>query len=276
MVKLLRANFSRLWKETVFLASAAAMFLMGAGLPVIHFIDNQKNASDWTPDASCFSYAFFVPILISVLTALFIGSEYSDGTMRNQRTVGHQHSSIYLANLIVCMTAGIVLCAAYFIPHTGLALVLLGHFEAQAQTILLYIALNFALMLAFSSIFTLVTMLCQNKAYSTAACILLVFALLFWGIRITSALNEPEYYSAYSYTENGVTVEEAEERNPNYLTGTKRQVYEFLYDFTPGGQVLQLANMDTESPAQLVLYNGVIVLLSTCCGIPVFRRKDLK
>lgn len=276
MLKLLRAGFSRLWKDRVFLLSAAIVFLMGAGLPIIHFMDNQNNATGWTPDASCFSYAFFIPILLTALTSLYIGCEYSDGTMRNKCIVGHRRGSIYLANLIICITAGAMLCAAYLIPHTGLALALLGKFESAPQTVLLYIVLNLVLTFAFSSISTLVAMLCQNKAYSSAACILLVFALLFWGIRITSALNEPEYYSAYSYTENGVTVEAPEERNPNYLTGTKRQAYEFLLDFTPGGQVLQLANMDTEHPAQLALYSGLIVLVSTCGGILAFRRKDLK
>lgn len=276
MLKLLRADFSRLWKDRVFLLSAAIMFLMGVGLPIIHFMDNRNNATGWTPDDSCFSYAFFIPILLSAVTALYIGSEYSDGTMRNKRTVGHRRGSIYLANLIVCITAGALLCAAYLIPHTALALALLGKFESAPQTVLLYIVLNLVLTFAFSSISALVAMLCQNKAYSSAVCILLVFALLFWGIRITSALNEPEYYSAYSYTENDVTVEAPEERNPNYLTGTKRQVYEFLHDFTPGGQVLQLANMDTEHPTQLALYSGLIVLVSTCGGILAFRRKDLK
>ena len=68
----------------------------------------------------------------------------------------------------------------------------------------------------------------------------MTFFLLFMGIHIVSSLNEPEYYSAYSYTENGITVQEDESKNPNYLSGTKRKVYEFLNDFTPGGQLFQI------------------------------------
>lgn len=71
----------------------------------------------------------------------------------------------------------------------------------------------------------------QHKAYTAALCILLAFALLFAGVYITSALNEPEYYQGFSYTENDVTASEEMERNPNYLSGAKRQVYEFMYDF---------------------------------------------
>lgn len=276
MRKLLRAGFSRLWKTKLFWAAAGLLAVIGAAIPIKYFLDNRSGASAWTPDTACFLYAYLVPILLSVLTALFIGSEYSDGTMRNKCIVGHRRSSMYLANLLVCMAAGALLSAAYLLPYLCLALGLLGSFAASVQTVLLFIALTLALSFAFVSCFTLIAMLTQSKAHTAAACILLVFALLLAGVYITSALSEPEYYSAYSYTENGVTVEAPEERNPNYLTGTKRQVYEFLQDFTPGGQALQLSGLHAAHPAQLALYSGVILLLTTSCGILIFRRKDLK
>ena len=71
------------------------------------------------------------------------------------------------------------------------------------------------------------------------------------------------------------TTEEAQ-RNPNYLSGTKRRMYEFFNDFTPGGQVFKLANMNAERPALLGLYDGVILFAVTGCGVLIFRRKDLK
>ena len=74
-------------------------------------------------------------------------------------------------------------------------------------------------MLAFTALFTLIAMLCQNKAHTTAGYILLTFALLFAGVYISSTLEEPEYLAAYSYTENGVTVEEPEQKNPYYISG---------------------------------------------------------
>ena len=276
MLKLLRANFSRLWKTKIFWGAAALLALIGAAIPLKFLIDNRSGASAWTPDTAGFTFAFLVPVLLSVLAALFIGSEYSDGTMHNKCIVGHRRGSIYLANLIVCMAAGGMLCAAYLLPYLCLSLPLLGHFEVPVQAVLLYAGLNLLLTFAFAALYTLTATLIQSKAHTTAACILLVFALLFAGVHITSALNEPEYYSAYSYTGNGVTVEAQEERNPNYLTGTKRQVYEFLHDFTLGGQTLQLANMNTEHPAQLALYSSLILLAASACGILAFRRKDLK
>lgn len=140
----------------------------------------------------------------------------------------------------------------------------------------MYVALSFALMIACTAFFTLIAMLCQNKSHTAAGCILLVFVLLFLGVYITSALDEPEYLAAYSYTENGVTVEEPEQKNPYYITGMKRQVYEFLQDLTPGGQVIQVSEMGVEKPVMLAVYDGIILLFVTGFGLILFRREDLK
>lgn len=276
MRKLLRADFSRLFRDKVFLISCAVMFLLGTGLPLFHHWNNLKNGESQTVDSTCFVYAFLVPILLSLVTALFVGTEYSDGTMRNKRIVGHKRHCIYLSGLIVCATAGVILCLSYFVPHTCLGLLLLGNFEAGAAKLFMYIGLSFALTAAFAALFVLISMLCHSKAYSTAGCILLSFALLFAGFRITLALNEPEYYSGFSYTENGISVKEEPERNPNYLEGTKRQIYEFMSDFIPGGQVIKLANMNTEKPAISAVYDGIILFAATGFGMLFFRRKDLK
>lgn len=276
MRKLLKANFSRLWRDKVFLISGVLMFLYGAALPIIHYIDNKNNSTGWTWNSCVCSYVIFAPILLSVSSAFFIGSEYSDGTMRNKLIAGHHRSHIYLANLMVSVVAGILLSIAYLVPYTCIGMPLLGTDKTDIWSILLYTGLNAALAVAFSSVFTFIAMLCQNKAYTVAGCILLTFVLLFMGIRIISALNEPEYYGAYSYTENGVTTQEGKTKNPNYLSGTKRKVYEFLYDFTSGGQVFQIGNMEAEKPMRLALYDGIILAVSTGSGVMIFRRKDLK
>ena len=115
--------------------------------------------------------------------------------------------------------AGICLCLAFALPQAGLGLLLKGEWKAAPAELALYIGLSFALMFAFTVLFTLIAMLCQNKAHTMAGCILLTFALLFAGVYISSTLEEPEYLAAYSYTENGVTVEEPEQKNPYYISG---------------------------------------------------------
>ena len=276
MPKLLRANFSRLLHDRAFRLLSALMAFFGTSMAVVNAVHARQDGEIWMMDYTIFIYVILAPIVNAVLTALFIGNDYSSGTMRNKRIAGHRRGIIYLANLLVCICAGICLCLAFALPQAAAGLLLKGELNAAPTTILLYIGLSFALMIAFTALFTLIAMLCQNKSHTTAGCILLTFALLFAGVYISSTLEEPEYLAAYSYTENGVTVEEPEQRNPYYITGMKRQVYEFLQDLTPGGQVIQISEMGVKKPAMLAIYDGLILLLVTGFGLVFFRREDLK
>lgn len=276
MRKLLKANFSRLRHDRVFWLLAALMVFFGASMAIVNAVNIRREGAVWMMDFSLLTYTTLAPILTSVLVALFAGSDYSGGTLRNKLIAGHRRGNIYLANLITCCCAGLLLCFAFVIPQGVLGPLLGGQIQSTPMKLLMYGALSLVLMIAFTALFTLIVMLCQNKSHTVAECILLVFVLIFLGVYITSALNEPEYLAGYSYTENGVTVEEPETKNPNYISGTKRQVYEFMQDFTPGGQMLQISDMDTEKPAMLALYDGIILLAATGLGMVFFRRRDLK
>lgn len=276
MPKLLRANFSRLLHDRAFRLLSALMAFFGTSMAVVNAVHARQDGEIWVMDYTIFIYVILAPIVNAVLTALFIGNDYSSGTMRNKRIAGHRRGIIYLANLLVCICAGICLCLVFALPQAAAGLLLKGELNAAPATILLYVGLSFALIIAFTTLFTLIAMLCQNKSHTTAGCILLTFALLFAGVYISSTLEEPEYLAAYSYTENGVTVEEPEQRNPYYITGMKRQVYEFLQDLTPGGQVIQISEMGVKKPAMLAIYDGLILLLVTGFGLVFFRREDLK
>lgn len=276
MRKLLRANFSRMLHDRVFWLLMALMAFFGASTAVANAVSIEREGGVWVLDFTLITYITLAPVLNSVFTALFVGCDYSSGTLRSKLIAGHRRVSIYLANLITCCFAGLAMCLAFIIPHCLLGLPLGGQLQSSPAQLLVYGGLGLALMLAFTALFTLIAMLCRNRAYTVAGCILLAFVLLFIGVLISSALNEPEYLSGYTFSENGMTVEEPGTRNPNYVGGVKRQIYEFLQDFTPGGQVIKISSMDVENPAVPALYDLIILLASTGFGIIFFRRKDLK
>lgn len=276
MRRLLRANFSRLLKNKLFWILMSIELFMGGLFPVLHYMDNIDEKSAWTMDSTIFIYTLFVPLMVSLLTALFIGSDYSDGTMRNKLIAGQVRRNIYAANIVVNMEAAFLLCFAFWISHICIGTPLLGWFVSDAKKILGYLLVTLAMVAACVAIFTLISMLCSNKAYSVAGCILIIFMLLFVGVRITAALNEPEMYDAYSYMSEGVTVQEDETPNPNYVSGAKRQIYNFLNEFLPGGQMIKLSNMNAEHLGRYAVYDGIIFAFVTGCGILSFRRKDLK
>ena len=56
----------------------------------------------------------------------FIGTEYSDGTIRNKIVVGHSRSTIYLANLLTCCFAGLIMCLCFILPTLAIRIPLFG------------------------------------------------------------------------------------------------------------------------------------------------------
>ena len=106
MRRLLRANFARLLKNKLFWILTCAELFLGALFPILHYMDNIDENSGWNMDSTIFIYALFVPLMVSLLTALFIGTDYSDGTMRNKLIAGHVRRKIYVANLISMLMYG--------------------------------------------------------------------------------------------------------------------------------------------------------------------------
>jgi hypothetical protein len=92
---------------------------------------------------------------------------------------------------------------------------------------------------------------------------------------LNSALQEPEYIDSYVTSINGVG-DMQREPNPNYLTGVKRDVYQFFFDLVPTGQAFQFVEMSLVNPGLLPVYSMLIFLISTMIGTAVFRRKDVR
>lgn len=275
MNKLLAANFMCLRKNKCFWAGMVLMMVLGIYFPALRYISAEQDGLFYNID-SCFCVcAIFVPIVLSVFCSLFVGTEYSDGTIRNKIMVGHQRMSVYLADLLVNMAAALMLCAAFFIVYLCVGLPLLGSFETERRVMLLFVLAVFILCITCASIYTTISILCNSKAIAAVICILCVFMMLMAGVYINSRLQEPETVPGYTYEVNGEVQNEGEEKNPYYLEGTQRQVYEFLYDFLPGGQMVQCFVMESENPLLLVGYSVIIFVVTSFGGIVFFRKKNI-
>lgn len=222
MCNLIHANMERIWKTRVFQISA----IIVAGLALFQVLMNYRDyvVCGGTPyfDNALFAIAAVAVFPLAAFVSLYIGTEYSDGTLRNKIVVG------------------------------------------QGRT----------------AIFTWISMVLGKKAGSSVVCILLTVLVLVSGVVIQSTLDQDEFYSPeYTVTESGEIEYTGElEPNPNYLPegSTKRAVYEFLLDFTPGGQVMQLSAIRIDRIGYMMLYDVGWFVVMTGAGILMFRRKSLK
>ncbi len=275
MSKLLSANFMRLKKDKFFWIGMAFMLAAGIFAPIKRYMDMKQTGFGNNIDIGFFGCALMIGIIMAVFCSLFIGTEHSDGTIRNKIIVGQKRSAMYLSNFITCSIVGLLMYAIYFLPYLCIGIPLLGSFASGTKMILLMGLTVFLLAIVFSSIFTLISMLCHNKAIVTVICILLAFAFLLTGIILHAMLDAPKTHSTYTMDENNDLVHE-EVPNPKYLDGTKREMIQTLYDINPGGQAIQGELMEAVNIERLPVYSMLIIVITTGLGVIFFKKKDLK
>lgn len=274
MSKLLSANFMRLKKDKFFWIGIAFMFAAGVFFPVMRYADMKQTGTINNIDNGFFGCALFIGIIMAVFCSLFIGTEYSDGTMRNKIVIGHKRASIYLANFITSVIISIFMSIVFFLPYLCVGVPMLGFFEMDIKLVLLFLLAALTLSVAFSSIFTLISMLSHNKVITAIICILLVFLLLFAGAWMNKMLSEPKTDMGLVMTETGQEYEELP--NPKYLEDKERNAVQFFYDFVPGGQVIQCMSLEAVNIERLPIYSLIIVILTTGAGVIFYKKKDLK
>lgn len=292
MRKLLSADFSRAFKSRVFWISEFLMLL--CSLLVMTML-LQTSSEITVYSGSLFLYTIAAPIVASVLVPLLIGKETANGALRNKLIVGHTKSAVYGSHLIVSSVISLLLELGFFLPYL-IGVLLTSKPDHDGWMLLLKtIPCSFLIPVVFSSLFVLICLLIKNRSLSAAGCVLTAFLVFFAGMYIKIRLQEEEFIT-YAYwsmvNENGEEIDfqdmpesgtvtekrtEVERKpNPNYLRGTKRKVFEFLFDFTPGGQMIQLSMLDTDRLGQKSGYSLLLFAAVTGAGILCFRKKNLE
>lgn len=286
MSKLLKGDFIRLFKSKIFWLGVTFMFAFAGFVVYNRWIEMCKYPDyyDYT-DSILFVGAMYIGIVIAVVIGSFIGADYKNGTIRNKFIIGHSRLSMYLSNLIICAAASMIMHSVWLIVFFAAEkLGLIRGFETSYTKIISSVLISFLPIAAFAAIFVMICTLIISKSAGSVTVLVLSFVMLIGVVTIESRLSAPEYYEPYSYTytnEDGEIIEEnfEGEKNPFYTTGTKRKIYEFLYDFLPNGQIAQIADMESTTAGKIELfslYSLSLITVTTAAGIILFRKKDLK
>ena len=288
MNRLVSAGFSRLFNSLCFrvyiifavLYSTTNIFSRYYDIERMKsYSDTNMSAQSYTIDSGAFDCAMTMVFATAVFIGMFIGREYSDGTVRNKLTVGHSRGGLYLSNFIICAAANVMGIFAALTLTLGIGIPLIGT-ALTVQEILCFILTILLASLAVTAVFTFISMLISSKSAQTAVLILGSFIMLFVTIYINESLSAPEYYSEYviSTTIDGETViEEGNQiKNPFYITGNKRKVYEFFDEFLPVSQLYRTANSTQTDLTKCAIYDIIILIAVTEAGVLLFCKKDIK
>lgn len=312
MNRLLSANFTRLRKSKVFWLGVIAMIGFGAFLPISNYMDEIRfrEFTDYeftNPfDNVLFGYSLAIGVLCAIFISLFLGTEYSDGTIRNKLIVGKTRASIYFSNLITNIAAALFMCLCYLGSVCAVGIPLCDKIDMEISLVLKIIAASLVMVIAFCSVCTMLSMIIQSKAIMAIISITSIFVLMFGSAIISGRLNQPKNFG-YSEITDGVE-KVISEPNSYYVGGTKRKVYIFLNDFLPTSQSIKfyqnsalnveednksenqtlntdisadedILNMIEEKESHLwtlVLYSSINIVITTAIGLFVFQKKNIK
>lgn len=276
MRNLLSAGFIRLRKDKVFWLLLLVMLLCAVVnmLNGCHMAMADDEQSSYVLEDFFFSYAPTLGIFCSIYAGLSMGTEYSEGTIRNKLVAGHVRRTVYLSNLMLCFAA--TFCIALVWLAGGLVgMPFLGGLRMEISQLLLMISIILLMVAALSAISTFIGMVCSNKAVASVVSLLLIMGLLVLASVIYNRLCEPEMTSGIVMTMEGMQITDPEP-NPYYVGGMLRKIYEFIIDFLPTGQGIQMANMEIGHPVRLMICSVAITLATTFGGMFLFEKKDIK
>lgn len=202
---------------------------------------------------------------------------YSDGTIQNKLIVGHTRANLYLANLIVIFSAGLLIMCVWFIGAL-VGITALGFFTFGIVKLVEYFLLCALLVATYSAINTFIAMLSANKTTTVLISLALAFGLLLCANLLYNALEVPETINSMSGVSiSGATAPIGEVvANPNYVGGILRSVFQMLLDILPTGQSINVAFLKVERPYTMIFSSVVVTVGITALGIILFQKKDLK
>ncbi len=274
MRKLMRANLARLWRSKAFWA---CMILL-AVLAVALIYDNANYERD-PSEVVLMNIAPVIPLVLAPFIALFLGAEYSNGAIRNKLIVGSHRSAIYLSNLLTCVIAGVLMLVAFAIPALLLGELLKTGLSISWGSLLSLMLMTVIVSIASTSIFTCGAMLMNNRGLSAVILVIGAFALLIVADMFIERLDTPPTMDNYvEMTMDGEMLRKENVPNRYYISGTKREIYQFISDILPAGQAIRLANVELpeDSGWKYPLYSAIVTLLTSGIGLFFFRRKNIK
>ena len=296
MYKLLDANFSRLRKNVLFRIGILFSIVLGLCLPTIakwlsFTISKVTNASiggalilsESSLDYYFFTWILFIVFFFSLFCSAFTGMEFTDGTMRNKLVMGHSRPTIYLANFITNLVAGSVFYTVYLVANLAVGMPITGGFQLFApKEIVVYVICIYGIVIAFTGIFTLISMSVNHQALAVIVCIGVVVVLLLLPTFQTGNLQWEQYWDEDTFV-SGMTYAAGTE-NPLYVGGFRRMFSVFMLNFLPGGPLLQwysfswlLYSDNLHLNAGIMLFGAAFfVVVTTLCGMKIFAKRDLK
>ncbi|MBP3663875.1 MAG: ABC transporter permease subunit [Tyzzerella sp.] len=277
MRKLITANFHRFSKDRfswcvvgiIVILSLANVFNSAGSYEAMAARGYIMSLDDYF-----FNQAPLIGAYLALLISMFLGTEFSEGTIRNKLCVGHKRNQIILSNFISCVFATIILTVVWLLT-SALLFGMIGPLEMEVSEFVGYIFVAMGFTVSFAALYTVIGSLSSNKAMTViyTFAVFIIFAMA--ASALYDRLCEPEMNQGMTLV--GTQFVEMEPTpNPLYLSGTIRIVCEVALELLPTGQALLLSDVAIEYPVRAIALSVVFTTLTLLVGGMLFKKKDIK
>ncbi len=259
MGNLISAGFMRLQKSRLFWFFIAAEAVWGAFLAwMLYYYGVKENIVLYV-----FMPMFYLCVPEAVFCGFYIGTDYSDGAIRNKIAVGRTRADIYLSNLAVCCSAGAAMLLTHIAVYFTAGFLLVGPAVFPQVNLLKYFCalINVA---AYASLFTMISTLCAKKTDASVANIFVSLGLIVSGMYAFAFYKQPEFFADGSL-------------NPRYVGGAARAVLGFFESALPTSSALEIMSANSYSVCLRVIFCSLAEsVIIAVIGMQAFRGKNIK
>ncbi len=275
MYRLLDAGLIRVKKSKAFFGCIIASLGIVIFMLISNYLDYINYDAQIKTSELVSNYLPMIGMFIAIFTGLFVGTEYSDGTIRNKIIAGHSKINIYLSNFIISSIVAILFELIWIVVVLLVAVPLFGKPIIELNQLLITCFDSIMFIIAYSAIFNFVSVLSCNKTISAVSCILLFFIML--GITVTSVniIQTPPTVQRGGLNPDTGEINFEEVENPKYPSESKKRFYQAIVDIIPMGQAFSLgAGLDT-NVYMLPVYSLSLIIIFNGVGTYLFNKKDL-
>ncbi len=268
MRNLLHANLSRLRRDGTFWLMLVLIFACSVGTMLLW----GRNVAE-SLDHYYFRLSAYMGLYFAIFAALFLNTEYSEGTIRNKLAVGHVRRDVYLANYFTLLLASLCFAAAW-LAGGCVGIPCLGTWRMGPAGLAIYVLVAAGFTASYCAIYTCAGMLLDRRS-AQVSILVISLVLLLAASSVDNALSEPEFSSGIVMTMDGMQMADPEP-NPRYVTGAMRTVLEVVMDTLPSGQSALMTMTKIATPVRMLVCDVLVSICVTGAGLALFRRKDLK
>lgn len=275
MYRLLDAGIIRVKKNKVFFGCIIVSLGIAIFMLVTNYLDYINYDVQIKTSELVSNYLPMIGIFIAIFTSLFVGTEYSDGTIRNKIIAGHSKINIYLSNFIISVIIAILFQVIWLIAVLIIAVPLFGKPIVELNQLVIICFDSIMFIIAYSAIFNFISVLSCNKTMSAVSSILLFFIMLGVIVASVNIIQTPPTVQQGGLDPDTGEISFEEVENPKYPSDAQKAFYQTIVDILPMGQAFSLgAGLDTNL-YMLPVYSMALIIIFNGAGAYLFNKKDI-